>query len=105
MHVTVNLSAEPPGVSLMAPDDCTAFDVIVHGSGGTDDLDRALAAAGVGRLEQGEARVTVAGVRRLASGSVGAGWEADFAAMLDYARGRGWLTEDGHAIRAHVEWH
>jgi hypothetical protein len=105
MHVTVNLSSAPPEVSLVDPDDCTAFDVIVHGSGAADDLDQALAGASVGRLEQGEALVTVAAVRRLASGSVGDGWESDFLAMLDYARRRGWLTEDGHAIRAHVEWH
>jgi hypothetical protein len=40
----------------------------------------------------------------LASGSVGDGWEKDFESMLDYARGRGWLTDDAHAIRAHVVW-
>jgi len=25
--------------------------------------------------------------------------------MLDYARSRGWLADDGLDIRAHVEWH
>ena len=28
----------------------------------------------------------------------------DFAAMLDYARSKGWLSDDGASIRAHVEW-
>jgi hypothetical protein len=40
----------------------------------------------------------------MASGAVGASWEADFLAMLDYAQGQGWLTDDGEEIRAHVQW-
>jgi hypothetical protein len=36
---------------------------------------------------------------------VGDGWPARFAAMLDFARDKGWLSSDGEAIRAHVEWH
>ena len=48
--------------------------------------------------------VAVDAVRRLAAGSVGATWEDDFAAMLDYARSKGWLSDDGASIRAHVEW-
>jgi len=105
VHVTVDLTAVPPAVALVEPDDCTRFDVVVHGPGTHGDLDRALVGAVVGRAEPPDALVTVAAVRRLASGSVGDGWEAAFLAMLDYARGRGWLTEDGAGIRAHVEWH
>ncbi len=105
MHVTVHLADRPPAVTLEEPDDCTRFDVVVHGTGDDDALDRALAAASVGRMEAGDALVTVAAVRRLASGSVGDGWDEQFAAMLDYARGRGWLSDDGGVVRAHVEWH
>lgn len=104
MHVTVDLQATPPTVLLVEPADCRSFDVIVHGSGDGDALDQALAAASVGRTEGNEVLVTVAAVRRLAAGSVGDGWESDLRAMLDYARSRGWLTEDGQWIRAHVEW-
>lgn len=32
------------------------------------------------------------------------GWESDFTAMLAYAGGKGWLTDDGAGIRAHCEW-
>jgi hypothetical protein len=52
----------------------------------------------------GEAVIDVAAVRRLAAGSVGITWDDDMAAMLDYARSKGWLSDDGEAIRAHVEW-
>jgi hypothetical protein len=30
-------------------------------------------------------------------------WEEGFSAMVDYARGRGWLDEAGTHIRAHLE--
>lgn len=31
-------------------------------------------------------------------------WQSGLAAMVDYARKSGFLSEDGTAIRAHVEW-
>ena len=105
MHVTVDLDFDPPALSLLEPDDCTRFDVVVHGPGDPDHLGRVLAGTAIGRLEGGEALVSVAAIRKLASGSVSEKWEADFVAMLDYARSRGWLTDDGLDIRAHVEWH
>jgi len=52
----------------------------------------------------GEAMVRVDAVRRLAGAAVRGKWETDFAAMLDYARSKGWLSDDGSSIRAHVEW-
>src|ERR1700691_4053439 len=104
MHVTVDLTSQPSAVTLVEPDDCARFDVVVHGPGDADDLDRALAASSAGRLEGPDALVAVAAVRRLAAGTVGEGWEAEFVGMLGYARGRGWLTDDEELIRAHVEW-
>jgi hypothetical protein len=104
MHVTVDLSSSPPAVSLVEADDCTRFDVVVHGPADDGALDRVLAGSTLGRTLGADVLVTVDAVRRLAAGAVAAGWEADFAAMLDYARSRGWLTDDGREIRAHVEW-
>jgi hypothetical protein len=104
VHVTVDLTAAPPGVQLVEPTDCRRFDVTVRGSGDLEALDRALLGAAVGRIDAGEALVEVTAVRALASGYVDERWEEDFTAMLDLARGKGWLTDDGHAIRAHVEW-
>jgi hypothetical protein len=105
MHVTVDMVSDPPAVSLLEPDDCTRFDVVVHGPGDDDLLGRVLAGSAIGRVEGGEALVSVVAIRRLASVSVSEEWEADFRAMLDYARSRGWLADDGLDIRAHVEWH
>jgi hypothetical protein len=104
MHVTVDLGADPPGVALVEPEDCRRFDVLVHGGRDAGALYRALGGAAVGRTEGDDVLVTVEAVRRLASGTVGPTWDADFDAMLDFARGRGWVTADGEAIRAHVEW-
>ena len=47
--------------------------------------------------------IPVATLRRLAAGRVPDGWDADFAAMLEKARERGFLNEEGDAVRAHLE--
>jgi hypothetical protein len=104
MHVTVELGSATPVLSLVEADDCTRFDVVVHGSADHGQLERALLSASVGRTRGDDALVTVAAVRRLAAGSVAEGWEAAFAAMLDYARSQGWMSDDGEEIQAHVEW-
>ena len=101
MVVDVDTTSEPPGVTLEDPEDCTAFSVRVRGVRAA--LGPALEAAGVGRMDGEEALIGVEAVRRLAGASVGASWDADFAAMLDYAEGKGWIAEEGRSIRAHVE--
>jgi hypothetical protein len=102
VHVIVDLTSPGAGVSLHEPNDCTVFDVVVHGHGDDADVDGVLQAGSVGRMDGGEALVDVDAVRRLASGSVGDTWETDLQAMLEFARSRGWLTDDGAAIRAHI---
>jgi hypothetical protein len=105
MQVVVDMTGDPASVALEEPTDCGRFHVAVRGSGDAVGLEAALRNSGVGTLDgDGEALVDVAAVRRLAAGSVGETWESDFAAMLDYARSKGWLSEDGASIRAHVEW-
>ena len=55
-------------------------------------------------LEDGaHVMIPVATLRRLAAGRVPEGWDADLDAMLDRARTQGWLSEDGAAVRAHLE--
>ncbi len=105
MQVVVDMETEPPAVVLEEPADCGRFHVTLRGGGDAGALDHALRSTAVGNLDgEGEALISVEAVRRLASGSVDETWEADFAAMLDYAGSKGWLSEDGAAIRAHVEW-
>jgi len=104
MQVVVDMTGEPATVALEEPADCGRFHVAVRGEGDAAALDVALRTNAVGTLDgDGEALVGVDAVRRLAAGSVGDTWETDFAAMLGYARSKGWLSDDGAAIRAHVE--
>jgi hypothetical protein len=106
VQVVVDLDAEPSTVVLEEPADCGRFHVAVRGDGDATALDAALRSQAVGEIDgdDGEALVGVDAVRRLAGGSVGEAWEKDFAAMLDYAGSKGWLSDDGGTIRAHVEW-
>lgn len=104
MQVVVDLRADPASVALEEPDDCGRFHVALRGGGDADALDEVLRANAVGSVDgDAEALVGVDAVRRLAAGSVGATWDDDFEAMLGYARSKGWLSEDGASIRAHVE--
>jgi len=105
VRIEVDLNAEPASVGLAEAADCTRFNVTARGPGGQAALDAALQAASAGRMAAyGDARVAVAAVRSLAAGSVGPQWEDDFAAMLGYARSKGWMDGDGTEIQAHVEW-
>jgi hypothetical protein len=86
-------------------DDCGRFHVA--STLGSVDLDRALRAASAGHDDgDGAAWVSVVWVRSTAGSAaqtaVGADWPTRFDAMLDYARGKGWLDESGTHLRAHV---
>ena len=110
MIVRVDLTTVPAVVTLEEPDDCRRFHIAVVGGTDRTQAGEALAATGTGRLTDGDqaggpvAAVRVAAVRELAAGRVGPGWEDDFAAMLDYARSKGWLDAAGEAIIAHLEF-
>lgn len=47
--------------------------------------------------------IPVSTLRRMAAGRVPDGWDADFEGMLVKARERGFLNEEGDAVRAHLE--
>ena len=103
MIIDIDLTGKTPTVELVEPEDCKRFHVAVQG-GDDEALGSALASAGVGRLlPSGEAMIDTAAVRRMAAGRVGAGWDGDFAAMLEYAGTKGWLDDTGGSIQAHVE--
>jgi hypothetical protein len=104
MFIQVDLGPMPPVVSLEEPDDTKEFHVRVVGGSDIRLLFAALVDAAAGRLEDGDAWITVDAVRRMARGRVGPGWDDDFAAMLGFARSKGWIDEHGNAIQAHVEW-
>jgi hypothetical protein len=104
MYVRVDLTEEPTAVTLEEPDDCKRFHVAVVGPLDTAAVDAALRESEVGRLADEEhALVEIAAVQRLATGRVGPTWDQDFGAMLDYARGKGWVDEDERSVLGHLE--
>ncbi len=104
MIVRVDLRPHPPVVSLEEPADTGRFHVAVLGGHDQALVFAALVDAAAGRLDDGDAWITLDAVRRWAAGRVGPGWDDDLARMVDYARGKGWVDETTHAIRAHIEW-
>jgi hypothetical protein len=104
MFVQVDLGTMPPVVTLEEPGDTKRFHVTVKGGDDYAIVFGALVDAAAGRLEGDDAWITVDAVRRMARGRVEPSWDDELAAMLDFARSKGWLDEHGNAIRAHVEW-
>ena len=102
MVVVVDLGADPPTIGLSEPDDCARFHVSLRGPFDIERADALMRSSGVGTATGGEAVVRVVAVRQMA-GRRDTRWEADFAVMLAYARSKGWLTDDGTGIRAHIE--
>ena len=100
MYVLADLRTH--SFDLVEAGDCQSFSVRVVGEGGVPDL--VLTLAGCGVVEEDHVWVDVEVVRRLALFSTGEDWDAQFEAMVEYAGTKGWLDDDGHRIRAHVEW-
>ena len=71
----------------------------------TEEADEALRAAGLGRLADADtAFLDVAALRAAAQPQAsGEGWGQEYDAMVEYARGKGWVGDDGASLQAHVE--
>jgi hypothetical protein len=96
----VELSLGADFARLLNPDDLSGFVVVLEG--GEDPGPEALAAGGV--LGFGDhAWVRTDALRRLAGAVATPEWEEGFAAMLDYARRRGWVDDEQDAVCGHVE--
>ena len=104
MYVRVDITPQPPVVTLEEPDDCTRFHLAVAGGPDLARVFGALVDAAAGRLEADHALVTIDAVRRMARGRVGDDWDSRFDGMLGYARSKGWIDETGNAIQAHIEY-
>jgi len=102
--IEILLTGTTPAIELVEPQDCTRFHVAVRG-GDSGSLRTALEVHDIGRLQpSGDTMIAITTIRRMAKGRVPAGWDNDFAGMLEYALRKGWLAEDGMAIQAHVDW-
>jgi len=104
VYVKIDLAPHPPIVTLEEPNDTKKFHVSVVGGKDWALVFGAMVDAAAGRLEGDEAFVTIDAVRRMAKGRVADTWDADFEAMLGYAKSKGWIDEGGNAITAHIEW-
>ena len=85
-------------------DDCTRLHVTT--SLPTDAVDDALRGSGTGHRDSGEDALLHLETLR-ARARVGArepGWDEKWAAMIEYARTKGWVTADEAAVRVHVEY-
>jgi hypothetical protein len=65
-----------------------------------DQATAALAAAGLGRVDGEHAWLDAGALRAAGDGS--AAWASGFDGMLAYAAGKGWTSEDGARVRAHI---
>lgn len=99
------LDINDDGVTLRQPEVVTDFYASYYDRLAPERLAAVLAENDAGELLENRAHVMVpvATLRRLAAGRVPEGWDADFEAMLETARSRGWLSDDGTAVRAHLE--
>ncbi|HEX5898861.1 MAG TPA: hypothetical protein VFY32_05635 [Solirubrobacteraceae bacterium] len=94
----LNLGTGP--ARLLDAEDLTSFAVVLEGDG--DPSPEALAAGGILGLGD-HAWVRTDALRRLAGTIATPEWEGAFAAMLQYARSRGWVDDELGAVRGHVE--
>jgi hypothetical protein len=87
---------------VLEPDDCTRLEVRIEAP------DNAAAAtlndSDLGAWDgSGQVVLDVAGLRaHAAAGPVAPDWPQRWDAMLSYAADKGWLTEDGGGVRAHI---
>ena len=83
------------------PDNLRDFKVVADSA--KDSLDQvgaALAAAGAGIIDAGHAWISE---RWLRAQNGDAAWQEGLGKVVDYARSKGWVDENGR-IRAHIEW-
>lgn len=92
-------------VELVDPDDVTAFHAVQPAGFDRDELIEVVQENGLGEVlpDGSHLMVPLGTVRRMATGRVGPSWERDFESMIAYAARKGWLSDDGTRVRAHVE--
>jgi hypothetical protein len=90
---------------LVDPQDVASLSVQCPENLGHDDLVATVRRADLGELLPGDSHLMVPldTIRRMAADQVGPGWSDDFAKMISYAASKGWTSEDGTQVRAHIE--
>jgi hypothetical protein len=70
-----------------------------------EEADQALRGAGLGRLADADTGfLDVAALKAAAEPqATAADWTVEFDGMVEHARGKGWVADDGASLQAHVE--
>jgi hypothetical protein len=93
--------AQDSSVEVVDPDDCTALSVTSELPARTSG--EALVGSGLATAADDEAVwLDIDELRKRAAPGGADGWDARYAAMIDYARGKGWLDESTNSVRAHI---
>jgi hypothetical protein len=100
--VIIRAELDRGAVTLVDPTDFGGFHVAVAG-GGVDDPRLAPVLAPHGHLDADHAWIDTEAVVALAGPAADEAWTAGFAAMVAYARDKGFLSDDGQYLRAHLE--
>ncbi|OJY53564.1 hypothetical protein [Pseudonocardia sp. 73-21] len=90
---------------LVDPEDVTSFSVVCPADMDASELAAQARQSGVGEVlpDGNHLMVSVAAIRRLVDGRVGADWPDKLSGMIAYAERKGWTDVDSTAVRAHVE--
>lgn len=102
MHIRIDADQT---VTLDDPAGFTAFDILAADPAQASVL-AALGPDGSAATEDDHVFVSVDAVRRWAGDALGGiddGWESGFGAMVGYATSKGWMSDDGSSIKAHIE--
>jgi hypothetical protein len=91
-------------VRLEDRDNFRAFKIVIEGQPG--DFEQARQAlSGVADLADADtAWVFMVALRNWSDVAPDTNWQQSFTAMIEKARPHGWIDDQRHAIKAHVEW-
>ena len=92
-------------VELVEPDDVRSFHAVRPVELAQGELAEIVRRQDLGEVlpDGAHLMVPLETVRRMAAGRVGPGWQQDFESMIAYAGRKGWLSDDGTRVRAHLE--
>ncbi|NAZ87825.1 hypothetical protein GTR00_17235 [Kineococcus sp. T90] len=90
-------------VAARGVEDLARLSATVAADAPADAVDGALRDAGAGHLDAGGEHAWLRLSWLRAQGPDAPGWLEGFAGMVSYATSRGWTSEDGTLVRAHVE--
>jgi len=103
--ISLYLRISSKSVELVDPSDLSSFRAVCPAGLGHGELVDIVRREELGEVlpAGGHLMVPLETLRRLAAGRVGPTWEQDLDEMIAYATRKGWLSEDGARVRAHLE--